>query len=278
VGFGTLGLVGRGTVAPSQPIQYLFIDGGCLRSTLTEIERDFASSQKLDLDFALLTQRYSKVFYYDALPSKHNEESDSEFQERFDKVDLLHKRLGALDRFHVCEGDTRRSPSRRRQTQKKVDIMIAVDMLTHAFRRNMERATLLAGDLDFKPLLDALVNNGMFVTLWFPPNKTNSELISAADQREQLDVRSIYPSLKPHSKLLFSIPTASGEANRGDIGSILRAWTTEDGEFKLFSVGAQFVLAGPNPNPGACTYYTHSDLRLLSLYARDVLQSPIPGA
>ena len=37
--------------------------------------------------------------------------------------------------------------------------MIAVDMLTHPFDRNMERATLLAGDLDFKPLLDALVNN-----------------------------------------------------------------------------------------------------------------------
>jgi uncharacterized LabA/DUF88 family protein len=89
--------------------------------------------------------------------------------------------------------------------------MIAVDMLTHAFRRNMQQATLLTGDLDFKPLLDALVNDGMFVTLWFPPNKTNRSLISSADERHQLDVQCIYSSLKPKSKRLFSLPAASGE-------------------------------------------------------------------
>ncbi|SIO66922.1 Uncharacterized conserved protein, LabA/DUF88 family [Bradyrhizobium erythrophlei] len=275
MGFGTLGSIGRGNVA-SQPIKYLFIDGGCLRATLADIERDYAGGQKLDIDFSNLTRQYSKVFYYDALPSKHSEESDDAFQARFDAVDLFHKRLGALDRFHVYEGDTRRSSSRRRQTQKKVDIMIAVDMLTHAFRRNMERATLLAGDLDFKPLIDALVNDGMFVTLWFPPNKTNPELISAADQREQLDVRSIYDSLKPQSKALFSLPMTNGMAGAGDPGTLLKSWANEDGDFCLYKSGEEFFISGPNANIGYRTYYNHANLDLLAFYARDVLQSPIP--
>ena len=38
-------------------------------------------------------------------------------------------------------------------------------MLSHAHRKNMHKTTLLTGDLDFKPLVDALVQDGMFVTL-----------------------------------------------------------------------------------------------------------------
>lgn len=119
------------------------------------------------VDYNLLTVGYDKVFYYDALPSKHNKESEQEFNDRRDAVISFHDQLGSLDRFHVYEGDTRKSPSVRKQEQKKVDVMIAVDMLTHAFRRNMQQATLLTGDLDFKPLLDALVQDGMFVKSGF---------------------------------------------------------------------------------------------------------------
>jgi hypothetical protein len=162
MGFGTLGSIGRGTVA-SSPIQYLFIDGGCLRQSLAEVERNFAGGKKLGVDFAALTVGFEKVFYYDALPSKSGDESESDYPARHDAAATLHDRLGALDRFHVYEGETRRSLSRKKQVQKKVDIMIAVDMLTHSFRRNMQQATLLTADLDFRPLLDALVTEGMFL-------------------------------------------------------------------------------------------------------------------
>jgi hypothetical protein len=74
--------------------------------------------------------------------------------------------------------------------QKKVDVMIAVDMMIHTIRRNMSSATLLAGDADFTPLLNALSNEGMFVTLLHPP-RASKDLLAAADARRKLTAQLI---------------------------------------------------------------------------------------
>jgi uncharacterized LabA/DUF88 family protein len=259
-----------------RPTKYLFIDGACLKATLADLSKGYAAGQPLDLDYAVFTAGYDKVFYYDALPSQTAEENETSYKNRLDAAVQFHDKLGALDRFHVYEGDTRQSPSKRRQEQKKVDIMIAVDMLTHSFRRNMQEATLLTSDLDFKPLLDALVLEGMSVTLWFPPNKTNKGLVSSADRRQQLDIQTIHHALRPRSKAMFTLPTSLAEPSRGDFAKVIHAWSTEDGDFKLFDNGGSFVLAGPNPNPGYSVYHSHNDLNLLKMYAGDVLHVVIP--
>ena len=143
--------------APTPPVEYLFIDGGCVRLTLEKISNQFFDGIKIELNYYELTKRYNKVFYYDSLPPKRQEENDIQYQQRIEPDLRFLAKLAAFDRFHVYEGEVRRSKSRKRNEQKKVDIMIAVDMLTHSFRRNMQRATLLTSDLDFKPLIDALV-------------------------------------------------------------------------------------------------------------------------
>jgi uncharacterized LabA/DUF88 family protein len=258
--------------------QYLFIDGGCLRQTISEIERNYANNERLDVDFAALTASFSKVFYYDALPSKHAQESDSDYKARLDAVITFHDRLGALDRFHVYEGDTRRSPSLRKQEQKKVDVMIAVDMLTHSFRRNMQQATLMTADLDFKPLLDALVMDGMFVTLWYPPNRTNADLVKSADKRRHLNVRTIHPNLLPTSQSLFSIPRVWGQQSRTGYENPIKSWKMGDAEFDLFRSGESFVLVGPHDEiPSYALYHEHPSLDLLQRYSTDVLSTSIPS-
>ncbi|MBH5398576.1 NYN domain-containing protein [Bradyrhizobium sp. CNPSo 4010] len=275
--FGRLGASNSSRKAIQPVTKYLFIDGACLRTTIEEIGKRYVPGQVLRIDYDRLTGGYDKVFYYDALPAKRNGETDEEFGVRRDAAIAFHDQLGSLDRFHVYEGDTRKSPTVRKQEQKKVDVMIAVDMLTHSFRRNMQHATLLTGDLDFKPLLDALVQEGMSVTLWYPPHKTNKQLISAADQRRQLDVQSIYPALRPASRALFSLPSGSGESSRGKIGRVLQAWDNDDGEIELFACPDQtYVLAMPNVNPGYKTYWTHSDLAILKNFAIEVFGLPFP--
>ena len=254
---------------------YLFIDGGCLRNAIAEIGQRYAAGKTLKLDYGGLTSGFQKIFYYDALPSKHASETDSAYRERLSKAVQFHDNLAALDRFHVYEGDTRRSPSLRKQEQKKVDVMIAVDMLMHSFRRNMDRATLLTGDLDFKPLIDALVSNGTYVTLWYPPKSTSKELIASADERRQLDVQSIYHSIKVESRS-FLVPHANAQPNRGAIGNLLCQWPLDGEEFSLWRTERDFVLEGPNPNPGYRAYYTHADPEVLRLYAEDVLLVQFP--
>jgi uncharacterized LabA/DUF88 family protein len=265
---------GNAAFHPQPPTKYIFIDGGCLKSTLLDIEKRYSPERPLQVDYEILTAGFNKVFYYDALPSKHSAENADAYEERLEAAIQFHDKLGALDRFHVYEGDTRRSPSLRRQEQKKVDVMITVDMLTHAFRSNMQEATLLTGDLDFKPLLDALVNDGMFVTLWYPPKKTNRGLISSADQRRLLNVQSIYSSLKPRNHLPFTLPIGSGLPYEGDRGETIETWLADGDEFKLSKDGLAFVISGPNPNQGYRTYYQHHDQTLLRKFAQDVLQAP----
>jgi uncharacterized LabA/DUF88 family protein len=78
----------------------------------------------------------------------------------------------------------------------------------------MNEATLLTGDLDFKPLIDALVQEGMFVTLWYPHGSTSKELIAAADRSQRFSISSVYDALAPPRP--FIIPKAQGEPSRGD--------------------------------------------------------------
>jgi uncharacterized LabA/DUF88 family protein len=171
-------------------IKYLFVDGACLRELLESFSMEYFNGDKIDFSYSKLSCGFHKVFYYDALPYKKDEENESDYEIRIKpNIDLFNV-LSLLNNFHVYEGTTRKR--RKGVEQKKVDIMIAVDMLNHSFRKNMNRATLLTGDLDFKPLIDALVDNGMFIDLLYPVNKTNTELIQAADSSQELNLEWIY--------------------------------------------------------------------------------------
>lgn len=165
-----------------EKIKYLFIDGGCLDSVLERFSKELFG-QEVEISYDRLAQGYQKVFYYHCLPAQKKDESHSDYINRIKpKIDLLNN-LKSIDRFHVYEGTARFRDKRRGQEQKQVDIMIAVDMLTHSFRKNMHEATLIAGDLDFKHLIDALVQDGMHISLWYPKGRANYELVDAADSK-----------------------------------------------------------------------------------------------
>lgn len=174
-----------------EKIKYLFIDGGCLESVLEIFSRELFGGQKIEINYSRLAEGYQKVFYYDCLPVKKNNENESDYHNRIKPKIRLFNHLKSLNKFHVYEGTARFRDKHRGQEQKQVDIMIAVDMLTHSFRRNMHEATLLTGDLDFKPLIDALVQEGMYVELWYPKGRANYELVDAADSKQTLSIDTI---------------------------------------------------------------------------------------
>jgi uncharacterized LabA/DUF88 family protein len=144
------------------------------------------------VDFTLLKHGFLKAFYYDAIPVRNDKETETDYAARIKPSLDVFDAAGAVDGMHVYEGDARqRRRGKGGLEQKKVDVMLTVDMLTHTFRRNMDAATLLTGDVDFKPLIDALVQNGMYVTLWYPPGETSLELQRAADTRRPLTLTTL---------------------------------------------------------------------------------------
>jgi len=156
-------------------IHYLFVDAGSLRGRLDNLFARFFQGQAYTIAFPALASGFTKVFWYDAIPVKTDNKDETTYNRRAAPQLEMLDGASNVDRIHIYEGDVRKR--RKRNEQKKVDVMIAVDMLTHTFRRNMHEATLLTGDNDFKPLVDALVHDGMFVTLWYPPDETSKELM-----------------------------------------------------------------------------------------------------
>ena len=163
-------------------MNYLFVDGAYLSRAMGDWGMKWYG-EAVSFSPIHLGSQFDKVFYYDALPPQKEDMSDADharvISERMGYFNVLRSFAG----WHVSFGDAKRRGrgSGKRVDQKEVDVLMAVDMLTHAHRKNADRMSFVAGDLDFRPLLEALVREGTYVTLVFDPRSIAEELAQAAD-------------------------------------------------------------------------------------------------
>jgi uncharacterized LabA/DUF88 family protein len=204
IGIGIPPFISNKPMSTAKEIKYLFIDGACLDDILKRISAEIFDNDVIELMYERLSSSYDKVFYYDALPRQNKGESKEVFGKRLTKKENFLNHLKLLDKFHVYEGVV--FERKEKLTQKAVDIMIAVDMLRHSFRKNMSKATLLTGDLDFKPLIDALIQEGMYTTVLIDPRITSKELLYAADSNQILHLSWIYSCTTDNFKKTHPAP------------------------------------------------------------------------
>ncbi|PSF34960.1 hypothetical protein C7H19_18320 [Aphanothece hegewaldii CCALA 016] len=250
-----------------EPIKYLFIDGGSLDSVLATFSKELFGDRELEINYYHLAKGYQKVFYYDCLPVKKEGENELAYKSRIKPKIELFNHLKSLDRFHVYEGTARFRDKNKGQEQKQVDIMIAVDMLTHSFRRNMQEATLLTGDLDFKPLIDALVQDGMHVELWYPKGKANYELVDAADSRKPLTIGTVQHWFTKSFQSKMNLPDTSQVQNV----TLGMEWSEivkiEKKTYSAFFYENKGLYAAVVPNKDGGNYlHRHDDLNQLKFY------------
>lgn len=172
---------------PAREREYLFVDGGCLRASVKNICHEVfgdAGAYQPHIPSLARGGTFDKVFYYDAVPGKAYDEGHAAYESRVQPDHDRFEKIQSFDRVHVALGKLV-GPSNR---QKGVDVRLAVDMMTHAFRGNISKATLFAGDADFVPLIKSLVSEGLHVTLWHPP-QANAELKGSADSTILFDFK-----------------------------------------------------------------------------------------
>ncbi|MGH1397430.1 MAG: NYN domain-containing protein [Trichormus sp.] len=252
--------------------KYLFIDGACLNTILETLSKKLFGGIELELNYAELARGFQKVFYYDCLPVKKPGEDEESYKSKRQIKNNLFNKLKSINGFHVYEGTARLRDKKKTQEQKEIDIMIAVDMLTHSFHKNMDEATLLAGDLDFKPLIDALVLNGMYVSLWYPKGETNYELVDAADSRMPITAPQVYTWLAESCKSKVKIP----DSRRSSAHPSNAQWQQLEGMeiqcdkveiYEITGQGKYFaVLREGNEYP----YYVHDNLEQLKFYVKNL--------
>ena len=180
---------------PDNKISYLFIDAGYLNFRIKNWAKYFENNP-MEIDYQKFTNGYSKIFFYDGVI-----DGDEEKQELLD-------RLREIPNFHVLTGRIKGKGAKKRQ--KQVDILISVNMLMHTIRSNMDSCTLLAGDEDFKPLIDALIQEGMNVTIWAEKQSASDLLLYSADRKQYFTALDLWKNCTKVFQEKYPLPKSQG--------------------------------------------------------------------
>jgi len=131
-----------------------------------------------------------RTYYYHCLPYQSNPPTDEE-KRRYARKHRFVTALRHLPRHEVrlgklvFRGNT--TDGQPIFQQKRVDIMLGVDMALLAGKRRMDRVALLTGDSDTIPAVEAVKTEGVLVTLWHGKFGTNAspsrDLVKIVDER-----------------------------------------------------------------------------------------------
>lgn len=165
-----------------------FIDGAYLQYML----RDEFGEPKIH--FAALAEKLSggheilRTYYYDCLPYQSNPPTPDEAKRFARKQRFVHS-LERIPRFQVRLGRLefrgRKDDGKPIFEQKRVDILMGVDLVLLAAKHQITDAAILAGDSDFLPAIDVAKPEGVVIHL-FHGATPHRELVERCDERTRL--------------------------------------------------------------------------------------------
>jgi len=165
----------------------IFIDGAYLDYVLRD---EFTGAR---IDYAKLSQHLSRgmtllrTYYYHCLPYQSNPATADE-AERFGRAQKFMSALDRLPRYQVRHGKLAHrgfgDNGKPILVQKRVDILLGVDLVLLSAKQQIANAVLVAGDSDFLPAVAVAREEGVAVHLYHgtrhPPHR---ELWDACDER-----------------------------------------------------------------------------------------------
>lgn len=163
----------------------IFVDGSNLYHSLKYYFK------RTDIDIGKFCQRILgrrkliRVYYYNALVGQKEEPDRYIDQQKFlstiEAIPYFELKMGRLV-YNNWPGTP--------PYEKGVDIMLATDMLTHAYSDNYDTALLVAGDSDYVYALQAVKNAGKHVEITlFGSENTSVPLRKVADKIVSIDGR-----------------------------------------------------------------------------------------
>jgi uncharacterized LabA/DUF88 family protein len=159
------------------------IDGGYLDKVL---HNDF-SGVRVDIgklaDELCGGMERLRTYYYHCLPFQSTPPTQDE-RERFAAMDKFIYNLKKLPRFQFRQGKLQKIGNEYKQ--KRVDILMAVDLVRMASNRQIEKAMIVTGDSDLVPAIEAARDEGVVVVLYYSANARHDELLQACDERYEI--------------------------------------------------------------------------------------------
>ena len=160
----------------------VFIDGGYLDHL-----RDHRNLGRLDLEKLVHSVvgegELLRAYYYTCMPFLSKPPTEEE-RSRYAKKDQFLSVVRRLPRFEVRLGKIQRIGDEVRQ--KRVDILLAIELVSLAWKRNIDWAVVVAGDSDFVPAVEQAKDAGVVVRLLYFHESCHDELLDAVDERVEI--------------------------------------------------------------------------------------------
>ena len=182
----------------------IYIDGGYLDKVL---QNEYPQT-KVDVGQLVEQMRASdtllRAYYYHCMPYRSDPPTTDE-ERRYASKRRFIDALSYIPRFQVRLGHLNfQGLTARGQPifqQKRVDMMLGVDMALLAVKQRVDRMALLTGDSDTIPAVEAVKPEGIVVTLWHGPLKGRSspsrDLYQIVDERIEIDQATIDAVTRP---------------------------------------------------------------------------------
>ena len=181
----------------------IFIDGGYVRQTLNDIQAK-KKGDELDLrkgkeegdrvDYSHISNRLLSVFsiesihldlvrtyFYDGIP-------DVKLEKEYEQQHQYLERIRGLDYFEVRGGRVIKDDNGK-MTQKGLDVLFTIDMLSHAYENNYDIAIVVSGDDDFLDIVKSVKNRGKRVFGAYFSRSISENLKSIFDRRYELGLK-----------------------------------------------------------------------------------------
>ncbi|MBD3405001.1 MAG: NYN domain-containing protein [Candidatus Lokiarchaeota archaeon] len=107
-----------------------------------------------------------RTYVYDCPPYVSQEPTDEE-ERRQENHERFASSLTKLHRFEVRLGKTAHNAVTGEFYQKRVDVLLTVDLMRMAWDRQIGTAILVTGDSDFVPVIESVKQAGVVVKLFY---------------------------------------------------------------------------------------------------------------
>ncbi|MCP4138082.1 MAG: NYN domain-containing protein [bacterium] len=201
----------------------IFIDGGYFLSLMKNNE----ITPRYDelADYLLKPLRKSvpldllRCYFYYCAPWMSPDPSESE-KRRMEEHGAFMEEISTLERWAVRLGKLQRRWDGYKEyfEQKRVDVLLSVDMVRHSASGHIQHVIVIAGDSDFIPAIEATKESGATVSLWYGDESTiHKDLLALADITHQIDWKKV-PKKKNKGKSLFGKSEKAKPQQKKDSG------------------------------------------------------------
>jgi uncharacterized LabA/DUF88 family protein len=135
-----------------------------------------------------------RSYFYSCMPYQDSPPT-SEQSKRYAQMDSFVYNLQKLRRFEVRLGKLIYIPKMNDYIQKRVDVLLAVDLVRMSWDHQINAAILITGDSDFVPAISAAKDAGVSTILYYSRGHAQvgalDELLYTCDDRHEISKKHI---------------------------------------------------------------------------------------